>query len=199
MRSTILSFFKALFINPRSIGAIIPSSHYLAESMSRCITKSESGFILELGPGTGAITTGILKSGISPNQLVALEISQQLAEQFKKNFPEITVIHGDATQLSKYMGNKKFDTIISSLPLRSLSKTDLDKILMEIPRVLSPHGKFIQFTYAIFGREKFLPKNYQLEKSFIEWRNIPPARVDVFVIDQCNNNSISCARSGREK
>lgn len=184
MRSTILSFFKALFTNPRSIGAVIPSSHYLAESMSQCISKSETGFILELGPGTGAITKGILKSGISATNLTALEISSQLAEQLKKNIPEITVIHGDATQLSKHVENKKFDTIISSLPLRSLPKSDLDKILQEIPKVLSEQGKFIQFTYAIFGREKFLPENYELEKSFIEWRNVPPARVDVFKVNK---------------
>ncbi len=182
MRSTILSFFKALFTNPRSIGAVIPSSHYLAESMSRCISKSETGLILELGPGTGAITKGILKSGISASHLMALEISPHLAEYLKQNFPEITVIQGDATQLSKLVANKKFDTIISSLPLRSLPKSDLNKILQEIPKVLSQQGKFIQFTYAIFSREKFLPRNYQLKKSFIEWRNIPPARVSVFEI-----------------
>lgn len=148
--------------------------------MSQCITKTEAGFILELGPGTGAITAGILKSGISANQLIALEISPHLAQDLKKNFPEITVIQGDATQLSKHVENKKFDTIISSLPLRSLPKADLEKILQEIPKVLSPNGKFIQFTYAIFSREKFLPGKYRLEKSFIEWRNVPPARVDVF-------------------
>ncbi len=182
MRTRILSFFKALLTNPRSIGAVIPSSHYLAESMSHCITKTETGFILELGPGTGAITEGILKSGISENQLTALEISPHFANNLKETFPQITLIQGDATQLSTLTLNKKFDTIISSLPFRSLSKTDRDKILAEIPKVLSPHGKFIQFTYAIFGREKFYPNNYQLEKSFIEWRNVPPARVDVFKI-----------------
>lgn len=184
MRKKIFSFLKALIINPRSIGAVIPSSHYLADSMSRCITKTATGFILELGPGTGAITTGILKSGISGNQLIALEISPHLVTDLKKNFPEITVIQGDATQLSKLVENKKFDTIISSLPLRSLPKSDLDKILQEIPKVLSQQGKFIQFTYAIFGKEKFLPEYYQLEKSFIEWRNVPPARVDVFKINR---------------
>ena len=182
MRPTILSFLKALFNNPRSIGAVIPSSHYLAESMTQCISQSETGLILELGPGTGAITKGILKSGISATQLTVLEISPQFAEQLKKNFPDITVIQGNATQLSKHVENKKFDTIISSLPLRSLPKADLEKILQEIPKVLSQQGKFIQFTYAIFGREKFLPENYQLEKTFIEWRNVPPARVDVFKI-----------------
>lgn len=183
MRSTLFSFFKALLTNPRSIGAVIPSSHYLAKSMSHCITKTETGFILELGPGTGAITEGILKSGISANRLIALEISPNLAAQLKKNFPQIAVIQGDATQISSHAGNKKFDTIISSLPLRSLPQADLEKILIEIPKVLSPHGKFIQFTYAIFGREKFYPDSFKLEKSFIEWRNVPPARVDVFRIE----------------
>ena len=178
----IRTFWKVLFTNPRSIGAVIPSSPYLANSMSQCIAKTANSLILELGPGTGAITQGILKSGISPHQLFVLELSPHFAEQLKINFPDITVIEGNATQLSSLVQNKKFDSIISSLPLRSLPTADREKILTEIPKVLVLPGKFIQFTYALMSREKFYPGSFKLTKSFIEWRNIPPARIDVFTI-----------------
>lgn len=176
------AFIKILCTNPRSIGAIIPSSHFLAKSMGQCISKNNTGLILELGPGTGAITKGILESGVAPDKLTLVELSPAFAQQLSENFPGISVIQGDAIQLSALLENKKFDSIVSSLPLRLLSEADCKKILSEISTVLIPNGKFIQFTYAIFSRETFYPKNFKLEKSFIEWRNVPPARVDVFAV-----------------
>lgn len=178
----IRAFWKVLYTNPRTIGAVIPSSHYLADSMSQCISTTPNGLILELGPGTGAITKGILKSGIAAQQLFLLELSPHFAKQLRDHFPGITIIEGNAMQLANLMQNKKFDTIISSLPLRALSQTDREKILSEIPAVLTTQGKFIQFTYVLMSHEKFYPKNFILEKSFIEWRNLPPARIDVFKV-----------------
>jgi phosphatidylethanolamine/phosphatidyl-N-methylethanolamine N-methyltransferase len=184
MRPNTLSFLKALFSNPRSIGAIIPSSRYLAQSISQCISITPNGFILELGPGTGAITQGILQSGILEDQLIALELSPELINALKINYPHINIVHGNATELSTLLQNIKFDTIISSLPLLSLPKTDLNRILEEIPKVLQPGGKLIQFTYDIFNRKNIFPSHFKLEKSIMEWRNLPPARINIYVINK---------------
>ena len=176
-------FFKGFFQNPRTMGAVLPSSRYLARTMANCIDKTATGFIVELGPGTGAITRGILAAGISSDKIIALEVESHFAEKLKKQFPQIQVIQGNASELSTLMENKgPIDTIISSLPLRSLPKETRNKILNEIPKILSPNGRFIQFTYAIKHNDHFYPKTFVQETSVIVWRNIPPAKVNVFKI-----------------
>ena len=181
---SLLLFFQAFFKNPRATGAIFPSSHYLAHSMAACIDASKNDLILELGPGTGVITEAILKSGIAPTQLILLEVVDQFAKKLRKRFPEMTVITGNATQLSRLLKDKgDVQTIISSLPLRSLPKEECQAIFSEIQKVLSPTGQFIQFTYAVKNGEHFYPDNFILTRSFIEWRNIPPAKVTVFRIE----------------
>lgn len=180
---TMRTFFKALFQNPRATGAVFPSSKYLAYNMAKCIDATKPGYILELGPGTGAITQGILKAGIPAEKLIALELVPDFAAELQRRFPAMTVIRGNAIHLSELMKDKHpIHTIISSLPLRSLTKKDRNMILSEIPKVLGPGGQFIQFTYAMKSNADFYPKNFKLTKSFLVWRNIPPARVTVFDI-----------------
>lgn len=176
----LLSFAKTALLHPRSIGAVVPSSPYLAKSMAECINHKKPGFVLELGPGTGAITEAILKSGISPKKLIAVELSKEFIATLKKTFPDIQIISGNAVHLSALIQNfKPIHTIISSLPLRNFSKEDCDAILNEIPKTLAPGGQFIQFSYAIKG-EVYHPENMELTKSFVIWKNLPPARVSVF-------------------
>ncbi|OGT43069.1 MAG: hypothetical protein A3F13_06410 [Gammaproteobacteria bacterium RIFCSPHIGHO2_12_FULL_40_19] len=178
------TFFKALFRNPRATGAVFPSSKYLAHRMAACIDTTKPGYILELGPGTGAITKGILESGIPAEKLIALELVPDFAEKLQRRFPGVTVIRGNAMNLSELLKDKlPVHTIISSLPLRSLSKNDRRIILAEIPKVLGPGGQFIQFTYSMKNDADFYPKNFKLMDSFLVWRNIPPARVTVFRVE----------------
>ena len=47
------SFYKALFKNPRAMGAIIPSSSHLADAIADFVPVSDNKIIVELGAGTG--------------------------------------------------------------------------------------------------------------------------------------------------
>lgn len=177
------NFFKAIFLNPRATGAVLPSSKYLSHKMASCIDTTKPGIVLELGPGTGAITQAILASGIAADNLIALEIAPHFAQQLRHEFPNITVIEGNAMQLSELIKNQPVHTIISSLPLRSLSKKQREIIFAEITKVLSSGGRFVQFTYSMKKDEHYYPDNFKLTNSFIVWRNIPPARVTVFQVN----------------
>ena len=104
----------------------------------------------------------------------------KLAEKLRQTFPDIQVIHGNATELETLLQQQtqSVGAIISGLPLRSLPKAMRNEILSQITKVLSPHGQYIQFTYDI--REPsvaFCPKNYRLDQSTIIWHNLPPAKV----------------------
>jgi len=178
-----LTFFKGFFLYPRRMGAILPSSQYLARSMVSCIDQSQSGFVLELGPGTGVITKAILNSGIAADHLISLEITPHFAEQLRQQIPAITVLQGDAMYLSELLKNKNpIRTIISSLPLRSMTQAARDHLFSEIQKTIAPSGQFIQFTYSMRKDTDYYPANFKPMNSFIVWRNIPPARVTVFQI-----------------
>ena len=174
------AFLKGLFLNPRAMGAVVPSSPYLAEQMASCIDIAQPGFVLEFGPGTGVVTKAILATGISPHQLITLELANHFATELRIHYPGILVIEGDAKNASALIDGKTIHTVISSLPLRSLSKEDRDKILTEVSTLLASNGRFIQFTYALRDKHTYVPKDMTLIKSFIVWRNFPPARVNVF-------------------
>lgn len=179
-QQSVFAFLKALALNPKTTGAILPSSKYLARAMAAQLDLTLDGYVVELGPGTGIITQAILARGIAPKRLIVIEYAAHLAKALKKKFPDITVIQGDAAQLQTLLTAEQRQNIVgivSGLPLRSLPKATKDGILQAVPKVLSPKGCFVQFTYDIRSKETFYPEHYQLQYSGIIWRNIPPARV----------------------
>lgn len=175
-------FFKEFFLHPKSVGSAVPSSILLAKTIAAQVPKNTSGYIVEVGPGTGVITEMLLKSGISPDKFIAIERSASFYEHLKKRFPDANIIHGDAANLTELLGEKaaQVSVIVSGLPLRSLPKNIAKKIGQQLEKVLQPNGLFIQFTYSWIKTHSSLPKNFKYAYSKHIWFNLPPARIDVF-------------------
>lgn len=175
-------FFKALILDPKSMGAIVPSSDYLANTMASYIPLSQKGLVIELGAGTGVISEAILKRGIPPQQLIIIESSPDLVNDLRERFPNVKVIEDHAENLITLLKDQTqaITTILSSLPLRSLAPETTQGILAQIPRVLGKQGIYIQFTYDLRKDRTFYPPNYHLLTSEIVWKNIPPAKVEVY-------------------
>lgn len=175
-------FFKEFFLHPKSIGSAVPSSILLAKTIAAQVPQDTSGYIVEVGPGTGVITEMLLKSGISPEKFIAIERSTSFYEHLKKRFPEANIIHGDAAHLSELLNEKSnhVAVIVSGLPLRSLPKNVAKEIGQQLEKVLQPNGLFIQFTYSWIKTHYSLPKNFKYTYSKHMWFNLPPARIDVF-------------------
>lgn len=168
--------------NPRSTGAIIPSSHYLAELMVSQI-KNKDQKILELGAGTGVITKALLHAGFRSNNITVVETSAIFVKNLREQFPNIRIIEGDAANLTELLGEdvKNVQVIISSIPLRSLPKSVALSILQHIKSILPKNGRYIQFTYSLTYDKDFSLDNCELIFSKRIWLNLPPARVDVWV------------------
>jgi len=185
-------FLKLFITNPKTMGAITPSSRYLSQAMISPVFLSPRGKIVEFGPGTGVFTEMLIQSGIAPEKIIAIEYELLLVEKLKKRFPNIQIIRGNAACLTDLLAHdlKKIDTIISGLPLRSLPKKIVHDILTQVPLVLSDQGRLIQFTYDIRNRDDiFQNYGYRLIQSHIIWRNLPPAKVNVYVVDNIDSNS----------
>ncbi|MCD6045533.1 MAG: hypothetical protein K0R48_696 [Gammaproteobacteria bacterium] len=177
-------FIKSFLRDPKAAGAIYPSSKRLAKSMASYVVFSQNQLVVELGAGTGVVTQAMLNRGIPAERIIAIESSPELVENLRMRFPKVKVIEGDASHLPELLREeiRPIGTIISSLPLRSLDKEILDRILLAIPSTLSVHGRYIQFTYDLRNNTHFYPQRYQLIQRKLVWVNIPPARVEVYVI-----------------
>jgi phosphatidylethanolamine/phosphatidyl-N-methylethanolamine N-methyltransferase len=172
--------FKLWLKNPRSIGAVAVSGSELAAAMARQIPKNLSGYVVELGGGTGAVTRAILASGVAPERLVVIERDPMLHKHLVERFPGVKVLLGDALHLPSLLKRHHIApvaAIVSSLPLLSLKKSIQLRIGAQAFAVLEPGAPFIQFTYGLFSP---LPRNRlgivgEVEERVLQ--NLPPASV----------------------
>lgn len=191
---SIESFFcqsdKSLLIyeflkSPRNIGSICPSSKRLANYMALQVSLSDDRFVVELGAGTGIVTSALLQRGIKPEQLIVIEKSPQLVQYLKKYFPNVLIIEEDAANLVTVLarlGKLNVGNVVSSLPLRSLPIQTVQMITTQISQLLDDKGQYIQFSYDL--RKKRADNTYEkFSRAHTKtiWLNFPPALVSAFV------------------
>ena len=180
-----LSFYKALFKNPKAVGAVLPSSRALARKMSTFIAPPVAGLVVELGAGTGVITEALLDRGVSDDQLVLIDSSSSMTVCLQKRFPMLRVIKGDVRNLKVLLESIEgsVHSVVSSLPLLSMTETVQNEIIASLQKVLQPGARLIQFTYRIHKPSVFSRYDrFNLIKSKRVWCNFPPARIDVYKI-----------------
>lgn len=184
----VLEFLKQFIVAPGDVGAVTPSSRVLAEVMVAKAQVSRATFVVELGPGTGAITKVICSHLPEAARFVALEINEEFIKILRERHPGIHVIRDSAVNLQKRLleqGADSCDAIVSGLPFASFDEKLQDDILAEVLRVLEPRGRFITFAYlqgAVLPkgraiRRKLAERFSHVEMSSIIWRNFPPAQV----------------------
>lgn len=177
-------FLRGWVGNPLKTGAIAPSGQALARMMAGMIDPSLPGPILELGPGTGAMTRALIQAGIPEDRLVLIEYSASFAALLTNRYPAATVVVGDAYDVAaraRELGLAPSAAIVSSLPLLTRPPEARARLLAEAFSILHPQGALVQFTYLprapitqdhIAGRIAA-----RIDASPIVWRNLPPARV----------------------
>jgi len=180
--SPLVLFTREIINNPRSVGAACPSSRQLAQAVAEAVPLTAQGLVVELGAGTGIVTEALLKRGLAPERLVAIERSQALAEYLRRHLPHSKVIGGDALHLNEILAKESqpVSVIISSLPFRTLPPEIVSGIVSQIDNSLQKNGFYVQFTYNLSGSAEFLPHHFKPVRSKIVWNNLPPARINVY-------------------
>jgi phosphatidylethanolamine/phosphatidyl-N-methylethanolamine N-methyltransferase len=179
-------FFMSWLDNPGLAGAVSPSGPFLARMMARYVDPRNAGPVVELGPGTGAITEALLERGIAPKRLILIEYDPGFCNLLRRRFPGVHVLRGDAYQLSKTLDGRLRRppaAIVSSLPLLLKPEPQRLALLAEAFEHMPPDGRFIQFSYSPLSpipRDKISELAFQIEASSPVWLNLPPARVWVY-------------------
>lgn len=175
-----LIFFKRWFRNPLQVGALLPSSRFLARLIGRQVFLPPDHIIIELGGGTGKLTFELLDAGIPAESLYVVEIDPVLVHYLSRKLPNVVILQGNAADLPTLIPpnlHGKVSTIISGMPLLNMPRILQKNIIDACLTVLSRKGKFIQFTYSPFS--SFPAKKFGLSKirAGIIFRNLPPATV----------------------
>ncbi|MCY6383107.1 phospholipid N-methyltransferase PmtA [Hoeflea prorocentri] len=175
-----LRFFKGLMSQPKTVGAIVPTSVFMARRMASVANPASGLPVLELGPGTGVVTKAILRRGIAPEKLVSVEFSDEFCRHLKKEMPDIGLVHGDAFRLDETLGSLKstrFDCVISGLPLLNFPVADRVKLLEDALNRIPSGRPFLQFCYGPLPPIPHGRGHYTIKRFGWEFRNIPPAQM----------------------
>ena len=175
-------FLRRWLANPRKMGAIAPSAPALARHMARAARRADrdGGRVVELGPGTGSVTRALLQAGISEDRLVLVERDRHLHAWLAERFPGVTVLHSDARRLGGVLPSGwagRVSTVVSSLPLNSLARSERDEIVHAAFRVLSSEGCLIQYSYGILPPLPYRSLGLAGERTAFAVANLPPASV----------------------
>jgi phosphatidylethanolamine/phosphatidyl-N-methylethanolamine N-methyltransferase len=176
------NFFSEFIRERKTVGAVLPSSKFLAAKMLKGIDFSKDLNIVELGPGTGIFTKEIIKKMSPESNLISIELNNsfynQLTHRFKNNHG-FTPVLGSADNISniiKELNLVTVDIIISSLPLAVIPLRVKAGIFREVNKVLKKDGSYIQFQYSLNAKE-ILNKRFSSVNISFTPVNIPPAFV----------------------
>jgi len=203
-----LAFFGQTSSNFEQTGALQPSSRYLAWAMTAPLRETLAGAgtarrILEIGPGTGAVTRSIATCMGPEDELECYEINEEFARYLERAVREdpqmapvadrIVVHHAPAQELA---ATRPFDFAVCSAPLNNFDAETIEAILGPVFAALHGGGPLTLFEYLAFPRlrrtlswgsagrrlaaaaaakEKWL--SVHSRGSTIVLRNLPPARV----------------------
>jgi phosphatidylethanolamine/phosphatidyl-N-methylethanolamine N-methyltransferase len=181
------AFLRRAVRRPHRFGSPAPSSRRLAEQLANLLPDSGASAVVELGAGSGALTTQIHRRLPPGSRLIAVEVDEVLAAGLAADLPDVDVRQGDAEQLPALLaeaGIAHADAIVTSLPWTLLPHRRRNVLLDTIAAALTTEG----MATAVLTRTALPNRARELRRAFetrfttvtmtpTVWRNFPPAAV----------------------
>lgn len=178
-----VAFIRSWLEKPLSMGAVVPSGRLLAQAMARYVDPDLPGPVIELGPGTGAVTQRLVERGVDPARLVLVEFNPSFCRLLRRRYREATVIQGDAYRIQHLLGGilrEPAAAVVSGLPLMTKPFKARLRLMNEAFGLMAPGAPFVQFTYAMVTPVPMRSSDITSQASELIWLNVPPARVWVY-------------------
>lgn len=196
------AFFRQFREQYHTTGSILPSSRALARALTRPLRSARPPRrVLEVGPGTGAVTAEIVRCLRPGDRLDIVEINAEFVAVLERRFVaerdfqrvrgQTRIFHAPLQQVA---GTGEYDFMISGLPLNNFSPDLVQEIFASYERLLQPEGVLSYFEYVWIRNLKmplvspperarlralgnFLERKiraYQIAEEVVPW-NVPPA------------------------
>lgn len=147
----LVAFLAALLRSPATVGAVVPSSPQLAARLAAVVPRIGEPVVIELGPGTGSVTTAIRARLPGGGRHVALELDPGLANYLRAAHPGVEVLLGDAAELEQLFAEHQVppaDVVVSGLPWSLVTAQTQRAIVEAAACLLRPAGCFTTFAYV---------------------------------------------------
>jgi len=211
-----VAFFRQFRSRFETTGAVAPSSRFLAKAMVRPLTqRTEPTRVLEVGPGTGAVTAHIVRSLGEQDTFDLVEINEEFAALLDQRFetdprfqPVANRSRVHCVPLQEFRPEKPYDVIISGLPFNNFPAPLVEELVDHCLGLLAPGGTMAFFEYMFVrpARRVVSPKPTRerlgqieriLQQRFTDCRtrtdwifaNIPPAWVQHLQKPSANGQS----------
>jgi phospholipid N-methyltransferase len=150
-------FWRQFRAHYHTTGAIAPSGRFLGRCLARYVgTGAERGQrILEVGPGTGAVTAHIAQRMRPADTLDLVELNEDFVRRLEQRLAgenrfrhvarRTRVLHQRVESLEE---RGCYDVIVSGLPLNNFGVVDVETILASFARLLRPGGMLSFFEYV---------------------------------------------------
>ncbi len=174
-------FLNRLISSPRDVGAIAPSGSALGRAMAAQVDPDIAGPVVELGPGSGAITKALLEV-IPASRLTVIERDPAFAALIAGRYRDVTVLCDDAFELDRIAAahfKAPCAAVVSGMPLLNFPEDKRHGLLDAVLGLLTPGAPFIQFTYGLKMPVPPPARASATHAAFI-WKNMPPAHVWVY-------------------
>lgn len=150
-----LAFFRQFRETFVTTGAVAPSSRFLARAMTRPLSaRSGPARVLEVGPGTGAVTRHVVRQLRDGDRFDLVELNPRFVEILNHRFdahPDYRrVARGCAVHhlpLQEFRSPEPYDFIISGLPLNNFPLPLVEEIFAAFFGLLRPGGVLSYFEY----------------------------------------------------
>jgi phosphatidylethanolamine/phosphatidyl-N-methylethanolamine N-methyltransferase len=189
-------FFREYIRNFHTTGAILPSGRPLAKALSRYVAQPASAErrIMEVGPGTGAVTRQIVSAMRPLDRLDLVELNESFVRLLESRFKSdphfqpvadrTRVLHRPVEELP---GDTTYDLIVSGLPLNNFSPDLVEKILHIFLNLLVPGGTLSFFEYIAMRRMKAIVSGPAERRRL---RGVHRAMHDVFKIHEIRRDAV---------
>lgn len=167
------TFFFGMLNDPRTIGALVPSSARLARELAHLACGCDH--VLELGAGTGVVTQA-LSEVVNEERLEVVELQKKLAVSLKKRYPNLKVMQSTAHDALDNYRQCGSVAVVSSLPFRCLPPALKHLTVQSLLGFLQsfPGSQLIQYTYGL-GAPFRAPAGFTWQQVKWVFANFPPA------------------------
>ncbi len=167
----ITKFIKTALADYKRVGALVPSSGYVARRITEKVCDKKS--IVEYGAGEGVISREMLKRISQDAELFAFETNKKLFKDLENiKDDRFRVLNEDIRHVDRYLENE-VDAVVSGVPFSFFEKKDREEIVKNTSSILSSEGVFILYQTTPLMRS-VLNKYFKKVKIEYEPRNIPP-------------------------
>ena len=178
-----IEFIYQFLNKPSLVGAIMPSSKFLARNIVNFINfKRKNLVIIEYGPGTGPFTSEIVKKLKDGDKLLLIEQNKKFIEnlvQKYNRYQQLTIIEGSVSNVKTILEENKIkqvDYIVSGIPFSSIPKEVTLDIMENTQSIMNNQSLFITFQYSTLKLKLFKRYFEIVSKKFI-LRNVPSAYI----------------------